>query len=204
LFDTKGERVGEATLAEPVFGRAPNPHVLYETAKMYQANRRRGTAKAKPRSEIKGSRAKIWPQKGTGRARHGDRKANIFRGGGIAHPPQVRDYRYSVPVKVRRLAACVALSDRAREEKILVLKGFELEKIRTADLAALMDKIGIEGKRALLVPGDFDETLEKSGRNIPGVNIVPSAIVNSEHVCMSEYVVFDETGLDLITKRLSR
>ena len=204
LFDSSGERIGEIPLSDEVFDKTVNPHVLYEVVKMYLANQRAGTSKAKNRSEVAGSRAKIWPQKGTGRARHGDRKAPIFRGGGVIHPPEPRDYRYRVPSRIRRLAMCGALSDRAREDKIMVFKELRMEEPKTSKLAALLNKIGIGGRKALLLPGTLDRNLTLSGRNIPGVSVVPSNEANAMDVLRAEYIVLDEKGLSNITERLSR
>ncbi|MEO0201213.1 MAG: 50S ribosomal protein L4, partial [candidate division WOR-3 bacterium] len=127
VYNIIGEKTGEMELPEDIFGIEPNRHVLWEVVRAYLINQRQGTHKAKTRGEVVGSRKKIWPQKHTGRARHGDRYAPIFVGGGKAHGPRPRDYYIKLPQKVKNLALRMALSDRAQNNRIYVVESFNME-----------------------------------------------------------------------------
>jgi len=204
LYNSAGEKIGEIELKEEIFGREPKKHVIWEVVKMYLANRRQGTHKAKTRAEIVGSNRKIYPQKGLGRARHGSRKAPIFVGGGKAHGPRPRDYYYEVPKKVKRLALSYALSDRAREGRILVFEEFSFEKPKTKDMVTLLEKIGISGKNAVFLSGEYNRNLYLCGRNIPKIDVKLAQDVNTYDVVRAEYVVIDKAGIEKIEERLGK
>ncbi len=201
LFSPQGERIGEVDLPDPIFGLVPKRHVLWEAVKMYLANRRVGTHKAKTRGEVKGSRRKIWPQKHTGRARHGDRYAPIFVGGGKAHGPRPRDYGYEIPKKVRRLALKHALSDRAREERVFVLESFAFSRPKTKDMVRLLSAMGVSGERVVVVHEGL-ENVYLSGRNLPRVEVRRAQDLNAYDVLWSERVVMSREALKLLEERL--
>jgi len=163
---------------------------------------RRGTHKTKTRAEIRGSGAKIWPQKGIGRARHGDRYAPIFVGGSKAHGPRIRDYRYSLPKKVKKLAFKFALSDRARYSRILVFKGFEFNEPKTKRMVELLKKIGLDTKKVLILPHQYEKNLFLSGRNIPNLTLKAVKYANAYDVLQAEYLILDEKGIDVIRERV--
>lgn len=202
LFSAKGERIGEIDLPDGIFGLVPKRHVLWEAVKMYLANRRVGTHHAKTRGEVKGSRSKIWPQKHTGRARHGDRYAPIFVGGGKAHGPRPRDYSYEIPKKVRRLALKHALSDRAREERVFVVETFEFPRPKTKDMVSLLSAMGVEGERVIVVHEGLPNVV-LSGRNLPRVEVRRAHDLNAYDVLWSERVVMSQKALELLKERLS-
>ncbi|MCF6192043.1 MAG: 50S ribosomal protein L4 [Candidatus Hydrothermae bacterium] len=203
LFSSSGERIGEIPLPEEIFGHRPKRHVLWEAVKMYLANRRVGTHKAKTRGEVRGSGRKIWPQKHTGRARHGDRQAPIFVGGGKAHPPRPRDYSYAIPKKVKRLALKHALSDRAQNERILVLEAYAFERPKTRDMVALLRKLAIEQERVLILYDGEQRNLYLSARNIPNVRVQRAQDANAYDVLWSGVVVMDTGSIDRLKERLS-
>ncbi len=203
LFSPNGERIGEIELPDDIFGVKPKRHVLWEVVKMYLANRRVGTHKAKTRAEVSYSGRKIWPQKGLGRARHGDRGAPIFVKGGKAHGPKPRDYSYQVPKKVKRLALKMALSDRAMENRILVFENFQFDQPKTKLMVNLLKTIGLDGKRTLVVQGDYNKNLYLSGRNIPKVETRLAKDANAYDVLWSEYVLMDRKALETLKERLS-
>ena len=202
LFSAKGERIGEVELPDGIFGLVPKRHVLWEAVKMYLANRRVGTHKAKTRGEVRGSRRKIWPQKHTGRARHGDRYAPIFVGGGKAHGPRPRDYSYEIPRKVRRLALKHALSDRARETRVYVVEAYEFPRPRTKDMVQLLSAMGVDGERVVVVHEGL-ENVVLSGRNLPRVEVRRAQDLNAYDVLWSERVVMSQKALELLKERLS-
>lgn len=202
LFDANGERIGMVELPREIFGFRPKAHVLWEVTRMYLANRRRGTHKAKTRAEVTGSGAKIWPQKGMGRARHGSRKAPIFVGGGKAHGPRPRDYSFSVPKKVKRLAFFYALSDRAMSSRVYVFKNFEFKEPKTKRMVELLKKIGLEGRKVLFMPSEYDRNLYLSGRNISKVSVKTTRDANALDVLNADYLITDERSFEILKERL--
>ena len=204
VFSTDGKKIGEVDLPEEVFGVKPKRHVLWEVVRAYLANRRVGTAKAKTRAEVKGSGRKIWPQKGTGRARHGDRQAPIFVGGGKAFPPRPRDYGYDPPKKVKRLAMKMALSDRAREDRILVLETVPEEQPPKTKMAVeLLKNLGLDGKKVLFVTHGTKRNFYLSTRNLPKVNTKSDSEANTYDVLNSEYVVLEKDAISGLQERLA-
>ncbi len=204
VFSRDGKKIGEVELPDEIFGVTPKRHVLWEVVRAYLANRRVGTAKAKTRSEVKGSGRKIWPQKGTGRARHGDRQAPIFVGGGKAFPPRPRDYGYDPPKKVKRLALKMALSDRAREDRILVLDSIPTdEPPKTKSAVELLKNLGLDGKKVLFVTHGTKKNFYLSTRNIPKVNTKSDAEANTYDVLDSEYVVLEKDAISGLQERLA-
>lgn len=171
LYNISGEQVGELTLKDDIFGVEVHESVLHDAVVMQLAGRRLGTHDTKTRSEVSGGGRKPWRQKGTGRARHGTIRSPIWRGGGIVFGPHPRDYSYSLPKKVRRLALKSALSVKVNSGDILVLDELKLDQPKTKEMAAILNNLKIDD--ALLVTADKDESVEKSARNIP--NIKPMA-----------------------------
>ncbi|MEO0150782.1 MAG: 50S ribosomal protein L4 [candidate division WOR-3 bacterium] len=202
LYNLNAENIGEIQLPEEIFNVKIKPHVIWEVIKMYQANRRQGTHSAKNRSEVKGSRRKIWAQKHTGRARHGDRYAPIFVGGGQAHAIKPRDYSYEVPKKVFKLALKMALSDRAKENKIIVFENFLIDTIKTKRIYELLKKLNLEDKKVLFVPGGYNKNLYLSARNIEKVEVKPALFFNTLDVISSEYVLLEKSSIDKLFERL--
>ncbi|MFO7859798.1 MAG: 50S ribosomal protein L4 [Desulfosalsimonas sp.] len=166
----QGETVSEIDLSEEIFNVEVKQSVLHEVVRMQLANRRRGTAKVKRRSEVRGSTQKMFRQKGTGRARRGDVKSPLLRGGGVIFGPEPRDYSYKVPKKVRRLALKMALSAKLKDNEIIVLDGFVLDQVKTKAVASTLQRLELE--KPLIVIDQKDATLELSSRNIPGVKVL--------------------------------
>jgi len=171
LYNINGEQVGELALKDEIFGVEVHEAVLHDAVVMQLANRRRGTHDTKTRAEVSGGGRKPWRQKGTGRARHGSIRSPIWRGGGTVFGPHPRDYGYSLPGKVRRLALKSALSAKVNAGEILVLDELRLDQPKTKDMARILDNLKVDD--ALLITAEKDEAVEKSARNIP--NIKPLA-----------------------------
>lgn len=148
VLDRNGKDTGrKAKLAKEVFGIEPNTHAIYLDVKQHLANKRQGTHKSKERGEITGSTRKIKKQKGTGTARAGSIKNPLFRGGGRVFGPQPRDYSQKVNKKVKRLARKSALSIKAKEKAIVVLEDFQLDQPKTAAFSAVLNALGLAGKK---------------------------------------------------------
>ncbi len=202
VFRIDGTKVGEEELPGDIFGVRPKMTLIWEAVKMYQYNQRQGTHHAKTRAEVKGSRRKIWSQKGLGRARHGDRYAPIFVGGGKAHGPRPREYYYRLPKRELKLALKMILSDRAGEEKVYLFENFDLKEVRTKNIASLLKKITLDGKKVLFVPGELNKNLYLSARNIPNVDVVPASDVNTLHVVSHEYILLEKSAVEKLKERL--
>jgi len=164
VVDLGGKKVGSIDLADEVFAAPVREHLLWEVVKAQLASRRRGTASTKTRGEVRGSTKKIVKQKGTGGARHSSNRAPTFAGGGETFGPRPRDYSYRPPRKVRRSALISAVSLRARDKNLVVLKDFSLPQIKTKVLASILGKLGA---RASLIVDDAGNTnLVKSAQNL--------------------------------------
>jgi len=176
VFNTNSDVTGQLELREDVFGVIVKPHVLHEVVLYQLAKRRAGTAKTKGRSEVRGGGKKPWRQKGTGRARAGTSRSPIWRGGGTIHGPHPRSYEMHVPKQVRRLALKMALSQKVLDREITVLDQLELERIKTRDFTAILNRFQL--KKTLVVIPEQNEVIEKSARNIPNVKVLRSVGLN--------------------------
>ncbi len=178
VWNLEHEKVGTLDLADEVFGVAARDHLLWEVVKNQRARMRGGTASTKRRGEVSGTGKKPYKQKHTGRARQGSLRGPHMRGGGVAFGPHPRSYSYSVPKKVRKEALRTALSNQTREQKLVVVKDFELPEIKTKRLADVLRKFGLA--KGLLVDAKVNDKLKKSTRNlrtfafrpIEGLNLV--------------------------------
>lgn len=178
VLNIKGEKVEEITLSDNVFGVEVNEHVLYEVVKNHLANRRQGTQSAKTRAEVRGGGRKPWKQKGTGRARQGSIRSPQWIGGGVVFAPKPRDYSYSLPKKVKRLAMKSALTSKLQNGEIIVLDSLMMEMPKTKEFKAVVNNLKLE-KKALFVMAEKNDNVVKSARNIPGVK---TALVNTLNV----------------------
>lgn len=172
----------------------PKESVLHEVVTWQLAKRRRGTASTKTRSRVVGSTAKIYPQKGTGRARHGDRKAPIFVGGGVAFGPEPRDYGYTLPKRVRKLGLKMALAARANESKLTLVESFNLSG-KTKEFVAWAKDNGFDGKERVLLVTD-DELVRRAARNLPWVDVMATRGLNVYDILRNDHVIADASVFD--------
>jgi large subunit ribosomal protein L4 len=168
--------IGQLELSDNVFAVPVKPHVMHEVVLYQLAKRRSGTVQTKGRSDIAGGGKKPWRQKGTGRARAGTSRSPIWRGGGTIHGPHPRSYEMRVPKKVRRLALKMALTQKLMDQELTILDKLEMERIKTKDFAAVLDRFEL-GKTLVVLPRQ-DEMVEKSARNIPNVKVLRSEGLN--------------------------
>ncbi len=191
---TAGKSAGKADLDDQMFGIEPNLPVMHQVVTAQLAARRAGTHSTKTRAERRGGGAKPWRQKGTGRARQGSIRSPQWRGGGVAHGPKPRDYSQKTPKKMIRLALHSALSDRAADDKVIVVDGFGFDAPKTADAVKALGALGVEG-RVLLVLTDEDANAALSFRNLQNVHVLPTGELNAYDVLVSDYVVFTKDAL---------
>ena len=198
LYDFSGDLKGKVDLPENLFGGRVNRSVLYDAVRMYLANRRSGTAKTKERGEVKFSNAKPYRQKGTGRARAGRRSSPIWKGGGTVFGPRVRDYRYSLPRKVKRIALKSALADKGQGEKVAVVEGVRADAPKTGPFADFLKASGFYGKKVLFVTDTFDDNVYRSARNIKGVNFMVSKNMNAYEILNADVLLFTKEALAVL------
>jgi len=179
LYNMKGEVVGDIELADGVFGVEINKNVMHSAVVNQLANRRRGTQSTKTKSEVRGGGRKPYRQKGTGRARQGSIRSAQWIKGGIALGPKPRDYSYTLPKKMKRLAMKSALSSKAADSDIIVLDALTLDEIKTKRIAKMLTDLNAAEKTALVVIKGKDDNVTLSARNIPGVK---TAFVNTLNV----------------------
>jgi large subunit ribosomal protein L4 len=196
LFSATGDKAsGSCPLPADYFDGTVNEPVLHQAVKTYLGNQRQGTAATKSRAMVSGGGAKPWRQKGTGRARQGTIRAPHWRGGGIAFGPSPRDYRAAIPAKVRRLARRSALNARAREGAFFVVDGLAFERPKTSALVTLLGKIGVGGRKTLILTDGINRHAYLSARNIPGVNVMPYHEAAAYDVLWAEVVVVERAAM---------
>jgi large subunit ribosomal protein L4 len=195
-----GKSAGKVTVSDAVFGLEPRADILHRMVRWQLAKRQRGTHKAKGRSEIAGTGAKAYRQKGTGRARHGDRKAPIFRGGGKAFGPRPRSHAIDLPKKVRALALKHALSAKARADAILVIADVSAADAKTK---ALTEKIaGLGLTNALIIDGsEVDENFRRAARNIPALDVLPVQGINVYDILRRDTLVLTKAAVEALEER---
>ncbi|MDM8519617.1 50S ribosomal protein L4 [Anaerolineales bacterium HSG6] len=197
IKNISGEVVGDIDLRDDIFCVEPNVSVMHQAFVRQQANARQGTHKAKTRSEVRGTTAKWYRQKGTGRARHGSRKAPIFVGGGKAHGPRPRDYSKKMPRKMRRLALKSALSAKVMEREIIVLDELSFDMVKTKNVLNLLNNLNIETSAVLLLP-ESNENIERSVRNVSSVITLRADYLNVRDLLKYNYVIVPKESIALI------
>lgn len=177
VYNKNGEVNGNIEVSDYVFGAAFNSSVVHQAVLRQQANARQGNASTKTRSEVAGSTRKLYRQKGTGNARAGSATSGTRRGGGTMFGPKPRDYRQSMPKKMRQLALRCVLSAKVNDKEMIVIDELTFEKPATREMAGILAAAGIDSS-ALIVTSESDENVVKSARNIHGINTTPASLLN--------------------------
>ncbi|HQF70072.1 MAG TPA: 50S ribosomal protein L4 [Promineifilum sp.] len=198
VYNMAGEQVSTRELPASIFEANINRALMHQALVRQLANARLGTHKAKTRAEVNRSTAKIYRQKGTGRARHGSRKAPIFVGGGKAHGPQPRKYTKAMPRKMRRAALCSALSVRAGAGDIVLLDDIRMDVPKTKTVATLVMAL-TKGESALLLLPERNETVEKSARNLEHVKALRANYLNVRDLLGYSKIVMPLAALDVVS-----
>lgn len=200
VYNLKRESVGEMDLSDEIFAREVNEGLLHEVVRAQLASRRSGNASTKTRSETNGTTKKIYKQKGTGSARHGDRGAPNFVGGGQSHGPKPRDYDFRPNRKARIGAMQSALALKLKEGRLTVVDAFELGEIKTKSLAGILAKL--EVARGSLIVDGVNEKLRLSARNLDGHQVLPPEGVNVYDVLRHEHLVLTKSAAQALEARL--
>ncbi|SFN02754.1 50S ribosomal protein L4 [Thermodesulforhabdus norvegica] len=202
VYNIEGQVVDQISLRDDIFDVTVKIPVLHQVVLYQLAKRRAGTAKTKTRAEVSGGGRKPWRQKGTGRARAGSIRSPLWRGGGVVHGPRPRSYAFKVPKKMRRLALKMALTQRLRDSELTVLDALRLERVRTKDMVAIVERFGWE--KPLIVIPERDDIVEKSARNIPDVKVLRSEGLNVYDILKFHHLVLTRDTVKRIEEFLGR
>lgn len=197
MLNMAGEQVGQIELKDEIFGIEPNEAVVHQVVKAQLANKRQGTQSAKTRSEVRGGGRKPWRQKGTGRARHGSIRSPLWTKGGVVFAPKPRDYRQSVPKKVKRLALKSVLSSKVLEKEIIVLDQLMLDTPKTKEMVSILSNINAGDKALIVLPGK-NESVEKSARNIPNVQTTLVNTLNVYDILKYDKLILTKDAVSLV------
>jgi large subunit ribosomal protein L4 len=196
----EAKKAGTVDLPDAVFGLEPRADLLHRMVCYQLANRRAGTVSVQDRSEVTGSTAKIMRQKGSGRARHSTRKANLFRGGGKAFGPKPRDYANGLPKKVRALALRHALSAKVKSNELIVLERASVKEPKTGALRKKFAKLGFDS--ALIIDGaEVDKNFSLAARNIAGVDVLPVQGINVYDILRRDKLVLTKAAIEALEAR---
>lgn len=187
VYDINHQKVREIELNDRIFDAKINPSLFHDSVRSHLASGRKGTAATKNRALVRGGGAKPYRQKGTGRARAGTRRSPLWRGGGTIFGPMPRDYSFSLPKKARRAALLAALSLKRQEEKLILLDGFPLEGFKTRQVLEILKRFQVEN--ALIVTDAQHVFLERSARNIPGIEVLRYESLNVYDILNHKHLI---------------
>jgi large subunit ribosomal protein L4 len=202
VLDLKGKEKEKIEVADDIVKQKMNGSMLYQEVRRHLAAGRAGTHKTKQRSEVSGGGRKPWRQKGTGNARAGSNRSPIWRHGGVTFGPVPRDHSFKLNKKVRRKSRLIAISDKFKSKKIIVLDNLEFKQPKTKEAQAILDNLKLSGNKILLVLDDAEGGAGKSFRNIPGLKIVSVRGINTYDVLVADYLMFTKKSLEDFIKGL--
>lgn len=205
ILKITGEQTGrEIELNDLVFGIEPNEHVVYLDVKQHLANKRQGNSQSKERGFVAGSTKKVKKQKGTGTARCGSVKSPVFRGGGRAFGPNTRSYDFKLNKKTKRLARISVLSDKVRNNSLLVVEDFDFEKIKTKNYIEFEKNLKINDKKSLLVLASKKNNVYLSARNLKNATVTTASELTTYDIINASSVVLFESSVEMIESYLKK
>ncbi len=194
------KKAGTVDLSDEVFGLEPREDILHRMVRYQLAKRRAGTRSVQDRSEVSATTAKMYRQKGTGRARHGSRRVNLFRGGGKSFGPKPRSHAIELPKKVRALALRHALSAKVKTDSLIVIDKCELKEPKTRELRDRFAKLGLGS--ALIIDGDEVQlAFSQAARNLPNIDVLPVQGINVYDILRHEKLVLTKAALEALEAR---
>lgn len=202
VLNIKGDKVGDITLNETVWGITPNDAVLYDAITLARNSQRQGTHSTKTRSEVSGGGKKPWRQKGTGRARQGSTRSPQWPGGGIVFGPKPRTYNKKMNKKERVLALKSALSYKVQDQEIIVLDNLNIETNKTKDMLKILEAIKAE-KKVLIVVSELTDNVILSTRNIPNVVLLQNSEISTLDIIAADTLVITEEAVKAIEEVLA-
>jgi large subunit ribosomal protein L4 len=199
-----GSAAGELEVKFEVIQDNKGQQAVHDTVVAYRAGMRRGTASTKTMGDVAGTGKKPWRQKGTGRARAGSFASPLWRGGGVTHGPQPRDFSKKVNIKVKKLALRRALSERLKAGDVLVVDDIKLSSPKTKDFVALLRQLDLSDKTSLFLVDEENRNASLASRNLPGVALATGASVITYDLLKYDKLVFTKTGFEQIEARLAK
>lgn len=197
MINMEGNPVEEIELNENIFDIDINEHAVYLVVKNILANKRQGTQSTKTRAEVRGGGRKPWRQKGTGRARQGSIRSPQWRGGGIVFAPKPRDYSYTTPKKVRRLALKSVLTSKVQENELILVDDIKMTEAKTKNFVNMLNNVKAN-KKALVVIADRDENVMRAARNIEGVETAMASMINVYDILKYDSLILTKEALNII------
>ena len=205
VYNTEGKETSKTvSLSKDIFGIEPNDHAIYLDVKNYLAAQRQGTHKSKERSDVTGSRRKIRKQKGSGAARVGDIKNPLFRGGGRVFGPRPRSYDFKLNKKVKVLARKSALSQIAKDKKMIILEDFSMDTPSTKDFAKILSNLDQTNNKTLLILTDSNKNILLSSRNLKKTKVVNVSSINTYDLMNAHKLMFVESSIKEIDKNYKK
>lgn len=198
VYSLTGRASGTLSLPKEIFGSKINKKLLSQAVRVYATNQKHLLAHTKTRGEVKGSTAKIYRQKGTGRARHGAIRAPIFVGGGIVFGPQSRKVRLDFPKRMKKAALISALSSKMADKGILGISGIDKASGKTKEIAKLLQKLAV--KNALIVTSEQQDNVVRAVRNIPAAEVLPVNLINAYEILKHEVILLTKDALERLKK----
>jgi large subunit ribosomal protein L4 len=198
IFSVNGEKKGKVNLPSSVFSFHPNRNVMYDVLRMYEANKRQGTASTKERTEVRGGGRKPFRQKHTGRARAGTIRSPLWRGGGVVFGPKPRDFSYKVPKKTRRLAIRSAFSLKRIDGSVKVVDFIEFEEPKTKRLNGILTTLGLGDKKVLFLIDSYSKNLFLSARNIPDLRISLAKDANASDIVWADVLLITAKSIQIL------
>lgn len=203
VYNINGEVVKQMDIDDRIFAISPNESVIHQAILRQMANMRQGTANTKTRSEVAGSKQKMYRQKHTGRARAGSIRSPLRRGGGVTFGPKPRNYRQAMPKKMRQLALRSVLSAKAKDKEIIFLDEIKLEEIKTKEIVRLLAVLGVDTS-AIIATDKPIENVIKSARNLPGIITVPAQLLNVVDITNHKLLLMTEDAVRQIEEMWSK
>lgn len=198
VYSLAGRASGTLTLPKEIFGQKVNKKLLSQAMRVYMTNQKHLTGSTKTRGEVEGSTAKIYRQKGTGRARHGSIRAPIFVGGGIVFGPKPRKVRLELPQRMKKAALLSAFSAKMADKQVMGLSGLEKASGKTKEMVGLLEKL--KAKSAFIVTGEQQDNVVRAVRNIPGVDILPVNLINAYEVIKHDLLLITKEAVEKLSK----
>ena len=195
------QKVGSIMLNKDIFGLPIRKDILKNVIHWQLTNKRQGSHKVKTRSEVIGTSAKAFKQKGTGKARRGNLKTNILRGGGVTHGPVVRKHKIKLPKKIRKLGLKIALSVKEKEKKIIIIDKLSADKISTKEVSKKIKKL-VNNSALLIDTKEIDKNFKNSTSNMHNINILPTVGLNVYDILRFHNLIFTKSALEEVEKRL--
>jgi large subunit ribosomal protein L4 len=205
VYNQEGKEVGDITLPKEIFEVEFNADLVHQIMVSMSSNQRQNCAHTKNRAEVRGGGKKPWRQKGTGRARVGSNRSPIWRGGGITFGPRnEKNYEKAVPVKMRRKALLMVLSEKAKANELVILDKIELEKGKTKEMAVSLKKLPCKDQRTLIALPNYDKKIVLAARNIKKTSIEDARNLNVLDLLNSKYLLITKDSIKTIEKTFTK